>query len=116
MDITPGEPGQRVREQNWIVSCCQRSSGFIHKVKAAVALERAVILNPNDRWSSRLLIATLGQVGRTAEALALIDKAEENWRGYDPLSIRGVTFWYPFKDPADTKRLAEGLRKAGVPD
>ena len=34
----------------------------------------------------------------------------------DPLSVRGVTFWYPFKNQADTARLAEGLRKAGLPE
>jgi TolB-like protein/class 3 adenylate cyclase len=84
--------------------------------EAAVALERAVILNPDDRWSSRLLIATLGQLDRTGEAAAAMDRAKANWRGFDPLSVRGITFWYPFKEPADTKRLADGLRKAGVPD
>ena len=34
----------------------------------------------------------------------------------DPLSIRAVTFWYPFVNPDNAARLAEGLRKAGVPD
>jgi tetratricopeptide (TPR) repeat protein len=84
--------------------------------EAAVVLERAEILNPDDRWSSRLLIATLGQLNRTKEAVAIIDRIEGNWRGFDPLSVRGVAFWYPFKEPADVKRLADGLRKAGVPD
>jgi hypothetical protein len=48
--------------------------------------------------------------------VAIIDRIEGNWRGFDPLSVRGVAFWYPFKEPADVKRLADGLRKAGVPD
>jgi TolB-like protein len=84
--------------------------------EAAVALKQALILNPGDRWSSRLLIATLGQQDHTTEAVAIIDRAEENWRGFDPLSVRGVTFWYPFAEQADAERLADGLRKAGVPD
>jgi adenylate cyclase len=84
--------------------------------EAAVVLERAEILNPDDRWSLRLLIATLGQLNRTKEASTIIDRIEDNWRGFDPLSVRGVTFWYPFKESADTERLADGLRKAGVPD
>jgi TolB-like protein/class 3 adenylate cyclase len=84
--------------------------------EAAVVLERAEILNPDDRWSSRLLIATLGQLNRTKEAAAIIDRIEDSWRGFDPLSVRGVAFWYPFKESADAERLADGLRKAGVPD
>jgi TolB-like protein/class 3 adenylate cyclase len=84
--------------------------------EAAAVLQRAVVLNPNDRWSSRLLIATLGQLNRAAEAMSVIDRVEENWRGFDPLSVRGVAFWYPFKVPADAERLADGLRRAGVPD
>ena len=84
--------------------------------EAALALERAVTLNPDDRWASRLLIATLGHLGLAGEAAAAIDKAEANWRGFDPLSVRGVAFWYPFQEPADAERLADGLRKAGVPD
>jgi TolB-like protein len=84
--------------------------------EAAVVLERAEILNPDDRWSSRLLIATLGQLNRTKEAVAIIDRIEDSWRGFDPLSVRGVAFWYPFKESADAERLADGLRKAGVPD
>jgi len=84
--------------------------------EAAVVLERAEILNPDDRWSSRLLIATFGQLNRTKEAVDIIDRIEDNWRGFDPLSVRGVAFWYPFKEPADVERLADGLRKAGVPD
>jgi TolB-like protein len=84
--------------------------------EAAVALERAVILNPDDRWTSRLMIATLGRLGRAGEAAAIMDRAEANWRGFDPLSVRGITFWYPFKEPADAERFADGLRKAGIPD
>ena len=84
--------------------------------KALIILRQAVTLNPDDRWSSRLLIATLGHLNRPAEAATFIDKTNQNFKGFDPLSVRGVTFWYPFKEPADTERLAEGLRKAGVPD
>jgi hypothetical protein len=27
-----------------------------------------------------------------------------------------MAYWYPFANPADGKRLAAGLAKAGVPD
>ena len=84
--------------------------------EAAVALERAVVLNPDDRWTSRLIIATLGHLGRAGEAAAAMDRAKQNWAGFDPLSVRGIAFWYPFKEPVDAERLADGLRKSGVPD
>ena len=84
--------------------------------EAAVALQQAVSLNPEDRWSSRVLIATLGHLGRLNEAEILIDRVGKSWRGFDPLAVRSVAFWYPFKKVEDAERLAAGLRKAGVPD
>ncbi|MCP4982066.1 MAG: adenylate/guanylate cyclase domain-containing protein [Gammaproteobacteria bacterium] len=84
--------------------------------RAAVSLEKAIAINPDDRWSSRLLIATFGHLGRKHDATRMIDNDEAAIFGMDPLSVRSITFWYPFKKRSDTKRLAEGLRKAGVPD
>ncbi|MCH8001379.1 MAG: adenylate/guanylate cyclase domain-containing protein [Proteobacteria bacterium] len=84
--------------------------------KAVESLERASALNPDDRWSLRLLLATYGLLGRKEEAAGLLETAGMSWRGIDPLTVRGVAFWYPFKEPADAERLAEGLRRAGVPD
>ncbi len=83
---------------------------------AVSTLEKAVALNPDDRWSYRLLLATYGLLGRNADAAKIFEAAEKNWRGSDPLTVRGVAFWYPFKNAADAERLAEGLRKAGVPE
>jgi TolB-like protein/class 3 adenylate cyclase len=89
--------------------------------KAAVSLERATALNPDDRWSFRLLLATYGLLGRNEDAATVFETIEHGVkRGrhdyWDPLSIRVIKFWYPFREPMDTKRLVEGLRKAGVPD
>ena len=84
--------------------------------KAAVSLERATALNPDDRWSFRLLLATYGLLGRTDEAARVRKMVRENIRGLDPLTLRSAAFWHPFKQPRDAERLAEGLRRAGVPD
>jgi TolB-like protein/Flp pilus assembly protein TadD len=83
--------------------------------QATEALERAITLNPEDRWSLRLLLAVYGLIGRenTAE---LLDRAQQSIWGMDALTLRGVAFWYPFREPTDAVRLREGLRKAGVPD
>lgn len=84
--------------------------------KAAASLERAIALNPDDRWSYRVLLAAYGHLGRIADAERIFSMAEKNRQGLDPLSIRGTAFWYPFKEPADWERMATGLRLANVPD
>jgi len=84
--------------------------------RAADSLEKAIALNPEDRLSTRLLIATLGHLGRKHDATQMIDNAETNALITNPLSVRSIAFWYPFKELSDSKRLAEGLRMAGVPD
>jgi adenylate cyclase len=89
---------------------------------AAATLERAIAQNPDDYWSQRLLLAIYGQLGRKADGaklIAAIQKGIERRGVYsfnDPLTIRASSFWYPFANPADLDRFAQGLRKAGVPD
>jgi TolB-like protein/Flp pilus assembly protein TadD len=90
--------------------------------EAAAALERAISRNPEDYWSPRLLLATYGLLGRRPEAAKLME-AIKKWdaqRGgaatMDPMTIRASSYWYPFANPADAERFAEGLRKAGVPE
>jgi TolB-like protein/class 3 adenylate cyclase/Tfp pilus assembly protein PilF len=89
--------------------------------EAAASLQRAIQLNPDDYWSRRLLIAVDGLSGKRDEAERLADSIRSNDRrgrfaGQDPLTIRGVTYWYPFARPEDAKRFATGLAKAGIPD
>jgi TolB-like protein/class 3 adenylate cyclase len=83
---------------------------------AAEALEQATGLNPQDRWSYRLLLAAYGHLGREADAARIVEIISGSWRGNDPITIRAIAFWYPFKEPADRERLAAGLRAANVPD
>jgi TolB-like protein/Flp pilus assembly protein TadD len=89
--------------------------------EAAMSLEKATALNPDDRWSYRLLLATYGLLGRSEDATralqAIEQRGERGWlNAIDPLTIRTSAFWIPFKEPRNTEKLAEGLRKAGVPD
>ncbi len=84
--------------------------------QAADSLEKAIAINPEDQLSTRLLIATLGHLGHKHDATQVIEKAEINSLGIDPISVRSIAFWYPFKERSDANRLAEGLRMAGVPD
>jgi adenylate cyclase len=89
--------------------------------KATVSLERATVLNPDDRWSYRLLLATYGLLGRSEDATRALQVIEardkRGWlHAFDPLTISTSAFWLPFKEPADAERLAQGLRNAGIPD
>jgi TolB-like protein/class 3 adenylate cyclase/Flp pilus assembly protein TadD len=90
--------------------------------EAAASLERALAMTPDDYWSQRLLLATYGLLGRRDDAARLVETIRRNdqrgTRAYslDPLTVRAVAYWYRFAKPADANRLADGLRKAGVPD
>ena len=89
--------------------------------EAAASLERAIQLNPEDYWSQRLLIAVYGLDGKRDQSQRLADSIRNNDRrgrfaGHDPLTIRGVTYWYPFAKPDEAKRFATGLAKAGIPE
>jgi len=89
--------------------------------KAAVSLEQATVINPDDRWSYRLLLSTYGQLGRSEDAARALQavkaRDKRGWFNlFDPLTIRTSAFWLPFKEPSDQERLAQGLRNAGIPD
>ena len=89
--------------------------------EAVAALERALARNPDDYWSQRLLLSAYGLAGRGADARRLVDAIQRGERRgqaafHDPLTVRAVTYWYPFSRPDDAKRFADGLSKAGVPD
>ncbi len=86
---------------------------------AETALTRAIALNPLDRWSARLLLATYGYLGEEERAARLYETINErDRRGFqnflDPITIRVAAYWHPFKNAADAERLAEGLRKSGI--
>jgi tetratricopeptide (TPR) repeat protein len=87
--------------------------------EAAASLERAMEINRNDYWSQRLLLSIYGLRGRRDDAQKLIGamtgkEQRGQYAAYDPLTIRAVTYWYPFSRPDDAKRFATGLAKAGV--
>jgi adenylate cyclase len=89
--------------------------------EAAASLERAIEINHDDYWSQRLLLAVYGLSGRRDDATRLADAIKSNDRrgryaGHDPLTIRAVTYWYPFAKPEEAKRFATGLAKAGITD
>jgi TolB-like protein/class 3 adenylate cyclase len=83
---------------------------------AAATLEEVTAANPEDRWSYRLLLATYGHLHRAEDAARVFATIRESWGGFDPITVSAVAYWYPFKEEADSERLAAGLRMANVPD
>jgi len=89
---------------------------------AAASLEKALALNAEDYWSQRLLLSIYGLLGRREKAAKLLEeiKKTEERKGrlayQDPLTIRAITYWYPFAVRSEADRFAEGLRKVGLPD
>jgi len=89
--------------------------------ETVVSLEQAIAMSPDDHWSQRLLLAAYGQVGRDADARRLYAAMKSKdqrgvWAYMDPLTIKAVTYWYPFTKPGDAQRFSAGLAKAGVPE
>jgi tetratricopeptide (TPR) repeat protein len=88
---------------------------------SVTSLERAIAMNPDDHWSQRLLLSAYGLAGREADARGLYASMKSRDRRgqtafIDPLTIKAMTYWYPFTQPADVERFATGLVKAGVPE
>ena len=63
------------------------------------------------------LVAAYAHLERIQEATRVLErlreKQEERFPAY-PFTNRRVMKWFPFKEEADAKRLADGLRKAGL--
>ena len=78
--------------------------------EAVAAYKRALHGNPDDVSTHAGLAATYGLLGREEEARAA---AEEVFRIEPAFSVEYVKT-LPFKHKADTERLIEGLRKAGL--
>ena len=102
--------------------CGMARFGLGHLEDAATAFERALALNPQDRYGQRLLLATYGLLDRPHDAARLIEISEDTDRRgrfgatFDPLTVRSSTYWIPFRRAPDAERFAEGLRKAGLPE
>ena len=75
-----------------------------------------------DFWGNyiglRLLVATYGHLGRKADADAIKERLKPLIADADDGGFTGIHMMsgLPFKNFADTERLLEGLRKAGVPE
>jgi tetratricopeptide (TPR) repeat protein len=97
----------------WYLSLSQFCQGQFEE--AAVSLEKCYkAYAVESKW---LLAATYAQLGRQQEAAEVLKKYMKS-RGLEHFTVEKVLKYdgfHAFKDPKDTGRLAEGLRKAGLP-
>jgi adenylate cyclase len=80
--------------------------------KAATLCERTLKHNPEDYYPLWFLTAAYAHLGREQEAkvaFAKLRKKNPRWT----YSI-WLTWYFKYKDPADFKRIKDGLRKAGM--
>jgi TolB-like protein/rhodanese-related sulfurtransferase/Flp pilus assembly protein TadD len=89
--------------------------------EAAEALERALTYQ-SDHYSYATLAVVYGHLGRFEDAQQATEKYNkivEEWN-YTPLTVQEIRLWWDgdmfFYNPDYVKSLAEGLRKAGVPE
>jgi adenylate cyclase len=80
---------------------------------AAKMFKDRITVNPNTDLSRAFLASTLGHLGRAEEARRVWQELKEINPRY---SLADHLDRLPFKDPADTERIAEGVRKAGLLD
>jgi len=79
---------------------------------AAALLKQRVVLMPETDFSRAILASALGHLGE-------VEEARRVWRELEKInpkySFRDHFSRQPFKNPADVERVAEGLKKAGLP-
>ncbi len=82
--------------------------------KATNLFERAYKNNPENTTTLWFLSAAYAHLGREREAEATLAKIWELWPQYSYYKKIDLEYIFYSKDPADSKLLADGLRKAGV--
>ena len=80
---------------------------------AATLMERALKLNPDRTEFAATLAAAYAHLGRDQEARSALDIYTKPW--HRPANLQMVMYHYPFKNPEDADRFANGLLKAGLP-
>jgi len=105
MRLDPYYPAQYL----WFLGLAQFCVGQLEE--AATSFERARKRNPGlSVWP---LAAAYAHLGGGQEAADLIAEYMKR-RGWKKRTVKMLLKYYPFKDPKDTDRFAEGLRKAGL--
>jgi len=79
---------------------------------AAVLLRQRVVLVPNTDFTRAILASTLGHLGEVDEARRVWGELKKINPNYSFIEHSGRQ---PFKHKEDVQRIADGLKKAGLP-
>jgi TolB-like protein/rhodanese-related sulfurtransferase len=83
-------------------------------------IKRAATLQPGLGQNYVTLASIYGHLGRTKDGAAMKKKIIELWKGWPPLTVQEVGFWWYGEifvyDEAYRERLLAGLRKVGIPE
>ncbi len=94
----------------WFLGLAQFCVGQLEE--AATSFERARKRNPGlPVWP---LAATYAHLGREQEFKDVVAEYMKMRKMSKPPTVKSLLPYFPFKDPKDTARFAEGLRKAGL--
>jgi adenylate cyclase len=80
---------------------------------AAAHFEERILLVPETDFSRVFLASALGHLGQVEEARRVWQELKQVNPRY---SFEGHMKRLPFRNPADPRRIVEGLAKAGLPD
>jgi adenylate cyclase len=81
--------------------------------EALEALQRTITRNPEALAAQVYLAACFGHLGQAALARQALSEVQRIYPGFSTAWVRALL---PYKRAADTDRLIEGLRKAGLPE
>ncbi len=81
--------------------------------EALAAFEKWPERNPDSPYPYVVLAYTYGEINRLAEARAAAAQVLKRDPKFTITSNRGIFF---YQNPAETKRIVDALRKAGLPE
>ena len=107
--LNPRDPGMYSRYQ--ALSIASFALGrYEESLESASRVARQL---PEWHEACTFVLASLGQLGRTEEAAPVLEETLLRWPHY---TVQYAARRHPYRDMEARGRLAEGLRRAGVPD
>jgi TolB-like protein/Tfp pilus assembly protein PilF len=99
----------------WELYACRAHAALAEWDQAIEWCEKSVVSNPALPWPYLYLAGAYGWLGRAAEASAALAELQKRYQGLTVQKYLGLPSANP-KAKSQMERIAEGLRKAGLPE